>query len=244
MAKKKASAKKVQTQKKSTQTSKAAPKKVAKSVGKKVKTKVPAKKSAKKVTKKAVKKAATKAKPQKAFVKTTKATSKKGSLTKKSSSKSPSSAKNKKTVVASKVAKKTAVKSKKVVPSPKAKVATSVVMQKYTAPTKVAVPDFKSLIGKLQPLDDRVLIALNEMEKMTAGGLYIPATVSDVSGNVKGTVVAVGRGHQNKKGHVKNMDVQVGDQVIFSEYAGSKVKLEGSELVMLRETEILGIVSK
>lgn len=112
------------------------------------------------------------------------------------------------------------------------------------APAKSKEPNLKSLIGKLQPLDDRVLVALGETEKMTAGGLYIPATVSDVSGNLKGTVVAVGRGHQNKKGHVKNMDVQVGDEVLFSEYAGSKVKLDNSELVMLRETEILGIVSK
>lgn len=94
------------------------------------------------------------------------------------------------------------------------------------------------------PLDDRILVRLSGAEKMTAGGLYIPDTVADVSGNLQGMVVSVGRGHRGKKGHLTPMDVRVGDKVLFPEYAGSKIEIQNEELVILRESEVMGIVAK
>ncbi|NUN05608.1 MAG: co-chaperone GroES [Bdellovibrio sp.] len=94
------------------------------------------------------------------------------------------------------------------------------------------------------PLDDRVMVQLSGSEKMTAGGLYIPDTVADTSGNLEGYVVAAGRGHLSKKGHVRPMDVKVGDRVVFAEYSGSKIKVQNEDLIILREGDILGIVSK
>lgn len=93
------------------------------------------------------------------------------------------------------------------------------------------------------PLDDRVLVRLKGADRMTAGGLFIPDTVSDVSGNFEGTVVAVGRGRRDKKGRVRPMDLRLGDRVVFGQYAGSKIRLMDEELVLLRESEVMGVVS-
>ena len=92
------------------------------------------------------------------------------------------------------------------------------------------------------PLDDRLIVHLTKGEKMTAGGLYIPDTVSSSNDHLKGNVVAVGRGHRDTKGRIRPMDVQVGHQVLFSEYAGSKVNWNGQEVIILRENDVLGIV--
>ncbi|KHD89255.1 MAG: hypothetical protein OM95_04560 [Bdellovibrio sp. ArHS] len=100
------------------------------------------------------------------------------------------------------------------------------------------------LSGFVTPLDDRLIVQLSGAEKMTPGGLYIPDTVADTSGNLQGSVVAVGRGHMTKKGHLKPMDVQVGDKVIFSEYAGNKIEIQNEDLIILREGDVLGVVAK
>lgn len=157
----------------------------------------------------------------------------KKSVTKKSMAKKPVAKKvlAKKTVVKKAIGKK---------PTEKKSTVVSAATQTSSKP-KAAKVDFSSL---LTPLDDRLVVRLSGAEKMTAGGLYIPDTVSDVSGNLEGVVVAIGRGHMNKKGHVRLMDVKAGDRVVFSEYAGSKVKLHNEDLVILRESEVLGVVSK
>ncbi len=94
----------------------------------------------------------------------------------------------------------------------------------------------------LKPLDDRMVVVVGEGEKMTPGGLYIPDTVTDVSGNFKGKVMAIGRGHMNKKGKVKPLDVSVGDHVVFSQFSGSKVDIEGGKVMVIRESDVLGIL--
>ena len=94
------------------------------------------------------------------------------------------------------------------------------------------------------PLDDRLIVQVSGEERMTPGGLYIPDTVADTSGNLHGTVVAVGRGHVTKKGHLKPMDVRVGDKVVFTEYSGSKIKLQNEDLIILRESELMGVLAK
>lgn len=100
------------------------------------------------------------------------------------------------------------------------------------------------LSGFVTPLDDRLLVKTSSAERMTPGGLYIPDTVADTSGNLEGFVVAVGRGHMNKKGHVRPMDVKVGDRVVFAQYTGSKIKIQNEDLVILREADVMGVVAK
>ncbi|MBL7546053.1 MAG: co-chaperone GroES [Bdellovibrionaceae bacterium] len=94
----------------------------------------------------------------------------------------------------------------------------------------------------LTPLDDRIVVLVGETEKVTAGGLYIPDTVTDVSGNYHGKVMAIGRGHMNKKGKVKPLDVSLGDKVVFSQFSGSQIDVEGRNVMIIRESDVLGIV--
>ena len=116
-------------------------------------------------------------------------------------------------------------------------------IQKKSAPKSKATITARA-IEKLIPLDDRIVVEVALGEKMTAGGLYIPDTVSDVSGNHKGKVIAIGRGRQDKKGKIHALDVKAGDQILFDEYAGTKIQLNQTDYVILRESEVLGIVSK
>ncbi len=143
-------------------------------------------------------------------------------------------------------AKKTSVKAnaKKSAPkAPAAKVSGKVAAKK---PAAVTIPKAKKLdlTHFVTPLDDRLMVQVSGTERMTPGGLYIPDTVADISGNLHGVVVAVGRGHMNKKGHVLEMDVQVGDSIVFAEYSGSKIKIQNEDLIILRESEVMGVVAK
>lgn len=95
----------------------------------------------------------------------------------------------------------------------------------------------------LTPLDDRVLVIVEEGERVTAGGLYIPDT-SALTGNHRGTVVSVGGGHRNKKGQLRPLELKVGDRVLFGEYTGTDVELENQKFKILRETDILGLVTE
>lgn len=152
----------------------------------------------------------------------------------------------KKKVVLKKAAVKSSVKSVK---SGKAKSKTSAKAKTSTKTTKSVYPIAKlaakpkaSLQNFMTPLDDRILVRLTEAEKKTAGGLYIPDTVSDVSGNLEGHVVSVGRGHLNKKGQVRPMDVSLGDKIVFAEHSGSKIKVQNEDLIVLRESDVMGVV--
>ncbi|XGC80391.1 co-chaperone GroES [Bdellovibrio bacteriovorus] len=217
MAKKKTSAKKANVKK--------APKKAV------------SKKSPKKVTKKTktVKKAvAKKAVGKKAVAKKTAKPAKKP-VAKKVATKAPA-----KKVAAKKTPAKAAAPKKAASPKATSKVPGHLA---FSAPAAKAGKTL-DLSGFVTPLDDRLMVQVSGAEKMTAGGLYIPDTVSDVSGNLEGYVVAVGRGHMNKKGHILPMDVAVGDRVVFSEYAGSKIKIQNEDLIILRESDVLGVVTK
>ena len=173
---------------------------------------------------------------------------------------------SKKTVTKS--AKKVSAKEKKPVKAPAKKAAGKKTVTKSkvtaTAPAKKATPAKKTAASKpttkaivtsrapkildlsdfVTPLDDRLIIQTAGTEKITPGGLYIPDTVADVSGNLHGFVVAVGRGHLNKKGHVLPMDVKVGDKVVFTEFSGTKITIQNQDLIILREGDVLGVVSK
>ena len=110
---------------------------------------------------------------------------------------------------------------------------------KSSAPAKKV--DYSKAIT---PLGDRLVVRVVNNERITAGGLIIPDTVSDAVGFLKATVLAVGRGTQNKKGFIKTMDVQVGDSVLFSQYAGTKVQFNSEDLQIIHETDVMGIVQK
>ncbi|MFN8845529.1 MAG: co-chaperone GroES [Bdellovibrionales bacterium] len=92
------------------------------------------------------------------------------------------------------------------------------------------------------PLDDRIVIQVLSAEKITPGGIIIPDTVSSDVGHHKAQVLAVGRGHRDSKGRLRPMDVKVGDQVFVQSHAGSKIKFNNIDLIILRETEVMGVV--
>lgn len=92
----------------------------------------------------------------------------------------------------------------------------------------------------LRPLYNRVVIERNEAPERTKSGLYIPSSSSKKPNN--GTVLAVGAGHLKDNGELTPLAVQVGDTVVFSEYAGNTIKHAGKEYHILSESEILGVI--
>ena len=94
---------------------------------------------------------------------------------------------------------------------------------------------------KFRPLHDRVLLRLVEQEAKTAGGIIIPDTVQEKP--MEGEVVAVGTGHVNDNGDVRPLDVKSGDRVIFSKWAGTEISVDGEELMVMKESDIIGIIA-
>lgn len=93
---------------------------------------------------------------------------------------------------------------------------------------------------KIRPLHDRVIVKRNEGEQKTKGGLIIPDTAKEKP--IEGTILAVGNGKILEDGSVRKLEVKEGDRVLFGKYAGTEVKLEGEEHLILREDDILGVV--
>ncbi len=94
----------------------------------------------------------------------------------------------------------------------------------------------------IRPLQDRIIVERVEEEHKTAGGLIIPDTAKEKP--QQGKVVAVGKGKKTEDGKVLPLDVKVGDKVLFGKYAGTEIKVEGKEYLMMREDDILGVVEK
>jgi len=95
---------------------------------------------------------------------------------------------------------------------------------------------------KLRPLDDRVVVKPSEAEEKTAGGIVLPDTAREKP--LAGKVIAVGAGKQLDSGKHAAMTVKKNDEVIYGKYAGSEVEVDGTKYVILRETDILGIIEK
>ncbi|MEY3891884.1 MAG: chaperone Hsp10, affects cell division, partial [Pseudomonadota bacterium] len=93
---------------------------------------------------------------------------------------------------------------------------------------------------KIRPLHDRVIVKRLEEERTTASGIVIPDSATEKPD--QGTVQAVGNGKILEDGSVKKLDVKVGDKVLFGKYAGQAVKVDGEELLVMREEDIMGIV--
>lgn len=92
----------------------------------------------------------------------------------------------------------------------------------------------------IRPLHDRVLIRRTEEERTSAGGIIIPDSATEKPN--RGEVIAAGNGRITDSGDVRVMDVKVGDQVLFGQYAGTAVKVEGEELLMMKEEDILAVI--
>lgn len=93
---------------------------------------------------------------------------------------------------------------------------------------------------KIRTLHDRVVIRRAEEETKSAGGIVLPGSAAEKP--ARGEVLAVGNGKITDSGEVRALDVKVGDQVIFGQYAGNTVKIDGEELLILNEGEILAVV--
>jgi chaperonin GroES len=93
----------------------------------------------------------------------------------------------------------------------------------------------------LKPLGNRVVVEPMESEELTAGGIVLPETAKEKP--QKGTVLSVGPGERDEDGKRIPMDVSVGDMVLFAKYSGTEIKMDGKKVLILRESDILAIVS-
>ena len=93
---------------------------------------------------------------------------------------------------------------------------------------------------KLRPLQDRVLIRRVEPETKTAGGIFIPDTAQEKP--MEGEVVAVGPGGRDEHGKVWPLELKAGDRVLFGKWSGTEVKLDGEELIIMKESDIMGVL--
>jgi chaperonin GroES len=93
---------------------------------------------------------------------------------------------------------------------------------------------------KLKPLGGRVIVEPTEQEEMTAGGIILPETAKEKP--QEGKILAAGPGDRNEDGERMEMEVKVGDKVLYAKYSGTEVKLDGKKLLILRESDILAIV--
>lgn len=105
------------------------------------------------------------------------------------------------------------------------------------AKAKRAAVEFR---GFVSPLGDRVLVVRDEPENKTAGGLFLPDSMLKPVN--RGEVVAHGAGSRDKKGRVRSLDVKLGDKVVWSDYRGVPILVDGAELLILTESEIIGVV--
>ncbi len=93
---------------------------------------------------------------------------------------------------------------------------------------------------KFRPLQDRVLIRRLEQEEKTSGGIIIPDTAKEKP--MEGEVVAAGPGVRGEDGTLHPLDVKAGDRVLFGKWSGTEVKVDGEELVIMKESDILGVI--
>jgi chaperonin GroES len=93
---------------------------------------------------------------------------------------------------------------------------------------------------KFRPLHDRVVVRRLEQDEKTAGGIIIPDTAKEKP--MEGEIIAAGPGARNENGQLVPLDVKVGDRVLFGKWSGTEVKLDGEELMIMKESDIMGII--
>jgi chaperonin GroES len=93
---------------------------------------------------------------------------------------------------------------------------------------------------KIRPLQDRIIVKRVQEEEKTKGGIIIPDTAKEKP--IEGKVIAVGNGKVLEDGKVRPLDVKAGDRILFSKYAGTEIKIDGEEHLIMREEDILGVI--
>lgn len=93
---------------------------------------------------------------------------------------------------------------------------------------------------KIRPLHDRVVVRRLEEERTSAGGILIPDSAAEKP--MRGEIVAVGTGKIGKNGEARSLAVNIGDKVLFGKYSGTEVKIDGVELVVMREDDLMGVI--
>jgi chaperonin GroES len=101
---------------------------------------------------------------------------------------------------------------------------------------------FKEVLMQFRPLHDRVLVRRVESEERTKGGILIPDTAKEKP--MEGEVVAAGPGARSDDGKIQPMDVKAGDRVLFGKWSGTEVKLDGEELIIMKESDIMGVLEQ
>jgi chaperonin GroES len=95
---------------------------------------------------------------------------------------------------------------------------------------------------RFRPLHDRVVVRRVEQEEKTAGGIIIPDTAKEKP--MEGEVLSVGPGARSEDGKIHPLDVKVGDRILFGKWSGTEVKLDGEELIVMKESDIMGVIEK
>ena len=93
---------------------------------------------------------------------------------------------------------------------------------------------------KFRPLQDRVLLRRVDQEEKTAGGIIIPDTAKEKP--MQGEVIAVGPGARDETGKLQPLDVKAGDRVLFGKWSGTEVKIDGEELLIMKESDVMGVI--
>ena len=93
---------------------------------------------------------------------------------------------------------------------------------------------------KFRPLHDRVVVKRIEEDAKTAGGIFIPDTAKEKP--MQGEIIAVGPGIRDEKGKVQPLDVKAGDRVLFGKWSGTEVKIDGEELLIMKESDVMGVI--
>ena len=97
-------------------------------------------------------------------------------------------------------------------------------------------------MAKFRPLHDRVVVKRLTGEEKTAGGIIIPDTAKEKP--MEGEIVAVGAGARNETGAIVALDVKAGDRILFGKWSGTEVKVDGEELLIMKESDIMGVIEK
>ena len=94
----------------------------------------------------------------------------------------------------------------------------------------------------IRPLHDRVVIKRMEEERMSSGGIVIPDSATEKP--IRGEVVSIGKGKVSESGELRPLDVKPGDEVLFGKYSGTEIKIDGIDLLVMREGDIMGVLDK
>ncbi|MGQ0430073.1 MAG: co-chaperone GroES [Gammaproteobacteria bacterium] len=95
---------------------------------------------------------------------------------------------------------------------------------------------------KIRPLHDRVIVKREDEERKSPGGIVIPDTAAEKP--IRGKIMAVGKGKILEDGKVRPLDLKVGDKILFGKYSGTEVKVDGDELLVMREEDVMAVIEK